>query len=230
MILTFINIASCYYSIYKYAKYFAKRHPKVIEDERAVAIVLKLEEESHSDDEKSSCVDGRSSFDSSNPSAPHFTVTAIGTGLGPPDQEHQQGESITSTDVVDFATAAAPTFQREPREGSTVPASRRPFSWQRTTSRARPDSTCSPLDEDRPHSHFSSPDMAEPAVHEDNPRRSVRTSIRWSLPRTQLDVDYYTSTFADNSNPKRASHKSDRSRSWMIINEGDEGEGVDIGR
>ena len=45
---TFVNIAFCYYSIYKYAKYFAMRQPKVIEDEVAVGIVLKLEKEAES--------------------------------------------------------------------------------------------------------------------------------------------------------------------------------------
>ncbi|KAL8720938.1 MAG: hypothetical protein Q9225_002265 [Loekoesia sp. 1 TL-2023] len=42
-VLGFINIASCYYAIYTYATYFAKRHPKVIEDDKAVEIVLSLE-------------------------------------------------------------------------------------------------------------------------------------------------------------------------------------------
>ncbi|KAF2139535.1 glycosyltransferase family 2 protein [Aplosporella prunicola CBS 121167] len=44
IVLTFINVASCYWSLYKYARYFAKRHPKVIEDEKAVEVVLRLEE------------------------------------------------------------------------------------------------------------------------------------------------------------------------------------------
>lgn len=43
-ILGFINIASCYYAIYTYATYFARRHPKVIEDDKAVEIVLRMEE------------------------------------------------------------------------------------------------------------------------------------------------------------------------------------------
>ncbi|KAH6653844.1 glycosyl transferase [Truncatella angustata] len=34
LILTLVNVASCYWSLYKYAKYFAKRHPKIIEDAR----------------------------------------------------------------------------------------------------------------------------------------------------------------------------------------------------
>ncbi|ROV95656.1 hypothetical protein VMCG_07545 [Cytospora schulzeri] len=44
LILTLVNVASCYWSLYKYARYFAKRHPKVIEDEKAVGVVLRLEE------------------------------------------------------------------------------------------------------------------------------------------------------------------------------------------
>lgn len=42
--LGFVNIASCYYAIYTYATYFAKRHPKVIEDHEAVEIILRMEE------------------------------------------------------------------------------------------------------------------------------------------------------------------------------------------
>jgi len=42
--LTFVNVASCWWSLWQYAKYFAKRHPRIIEDERAVGVVLKIEE------------------------------------------------------------------------------------------------------------------------------------------------------------------------------------------
>ncbi|KAI1341821.1 glycosyl transferase [Xylariaceae sp. FL0016] len=45
LILTLINVGSCYWSLFKYAQYFAKRHPKVIEDEKAVEVVMRLEEE-----------------------------------------------------------------------------------------------------------------------------------------------------------------------------------------
>lgn len=44
--LTFVNVASCWWSLWQYAKYFAQRHPKIIEDERAVGVVLKIEEDS----------------------------------------------------------------------------------------------------------------------------------------------------------------------------------------
>lgn len=45
MILAFVNVGSCYWSIFKYARYFAKRHLKVVEDEKAVEVILRLEEE-----------------------------------------------------------------------------------------------------------------------------------------------------------------------------------------
>ncbi|KAJ6007643.1 hypothetical protein N7540_011619 [Penicillium herquei] len=41
--LTVVNVVSCYWSLYKYARYFAKRHPKVIEDEQAIGVILSLE-------------------------------------------------------------------------------------------------------------------------------------------------------------------------------------------
>ncbi|KAJ3459314.1 hypothetical protein FSOLCH5_014204 [Fusarium solani] len=44
MALTAVNVASCYWSLFKYARYFAQRHPKVIEDERAVEVVVRLQE------------------------------------------------------------------------------------------------------------------------------------------------------------------------------------------
>lgn len=50
--LTFINIFSCYWSLYKYARYFAKRHPKVIEDQQAIEVVLSLEQDADSDFEE----------------------------------------------------------------------------------------------------------------------------------------------------------------------------------
>ncbi|KAH6889379.1 nucleotide-diphospho-sugar transferase [Thelonectria olida] len=42
IILAFVNIASCYWSIFKYARYFAKRHLKVVEDEKAVEVILQI--------------------------------------------------------------------------------------------------------------------------------------------------------------------------------------------
>jgi hypothetical protein len=43
-ILTLINVVSFYWSIWKYARYFATRHPKIVDDERAVEVVLRLED------------------------------------------------------------------------------------------------------------------------------------------------------------------------------------------
>jgi hypothetical protein len=47
VLIGFMNIASCYWSIYKYARYFARRHPKLNEDHKAVGMVLRLEEMIH---------------------------------------------------------------------------------------------------------------------------------------------------------------------------------------
>lgn len=44
-ILTAVNIASCYWSLYKYATYFAKRHPKIVESGKAIEVVLRLQED-----------------------------------------------------------------------------------------------------------------------------------------------------------------------------------------
>ncbi|KAI4087528.1 MAG: hypothetical protein LQ344_006723 [Seirophora lacunosa] len=164
LVLTFVNIASCYYSIYKYAKYFAKRHPKIIEDEKAVAVVLRLEEQSYSAKEKAAIVAGRSSVDSVSQLARRFTVTAVGTNLssiaqGPlPEAAHEEIE------VVDFATRAAPQLASVPegrlpeepgadlgpriwRAPPPMPARGRPFSWHRSTSNNSSGSNVSPLDE-----------------------------------------------------------------------------------
>lgn len=46
--LTVVNVFSCYWSLYKYARYFAQRHPKVIEDRDAVEVLLSLEKDSNS--------------------------------------------------------------------------------------------------------------------------------------------------------------------------------------
>ncbi|KAI1878558.1 uncharacterized protein JN550_000740 [Neoarthrinium moseri] len=50
LILTLVNVASCYWSLYKYAKYFAKRHPKIIEDEKAVEVAMRIDEETYIDE------------------------------------------------------------------------------------------------------------------------------------------------------------------------------------
>lgn len=52
LILTFINVASCYWSLFKYAKYFAKRHPKIIEDAKAVEVAMRVNDEQPIEEEK----------------------------------------------------------------------------------------------------------------------------------------------------------------------------------
>lgn len=43
--LTMINVLSCWWSVWMYASYFARRHPRIIDDANAVGVVLKIEEE-----------------------------------------------------------------------------------------------------------------------------------------------------------------------------------------
>jgi len=163
-VLTYVNIASCYYSIYKYAKYFAKRHPKVTEDESAVAVVLRLEEESYAELEKGAGLDQRASVDRGR----RFTVTAIGTNLSSVAQEPlQAGGAGEEIEVVDFGLASVPenATSVEPRRLSRTgrmpppipPAGRRrPYSWHRMTSNTSSDSNISPL-EQRKKPPFPSP-------------------------------------------------------------------------
>lgn len=65
IVLTLINVGSCYWSLYKYATYFAKRHPKIIEDEKAVNVVMRMQESS----------------DPTQKEGRRMTVTAIGAQL-----------------------------------------------------------------------------------------------------------------------------------------------------
>lgn len=49
LVLTLVNVASCWWSLWQYAKYFAKKHPRIVEDVNAVGVVLKIEEEHDSE-------------------------------------------------------------------------------------------------------------------------------------------------------------------------------------
>lgn len=126
IILTFVNIASCYYSIYRYAKYFAKRHAKVVEDENAVAIVLKLEEE-----------EGKLPQDPNNDStketesrARNYSITAVGTTLDSALNARPMDEPIDAltegVQITDFGAQTAPQLYSspEPLSSSTSPSPR----------------------------------------------------------------------------------------------------------
>ncbi|KAF2225743.1 glycosyl transferase, partial [Elsinoe ampelina] len=76
LVLTFVNVASCYYALFKYATYFARRHPKVIEDEKAVGVVLQLEEAR--DDESLLTQDEDSPLPPQPRTGRRMTVTAVG--------------------------------------------------------------------------------------------------------------------------------------------------------
>ena len=158
IVLTFVNTASCYYSIYKYAKYFAKRHPKVIEDEKAVAVVLRLEEEAYTVNEKAMILASQPSGDGASQIGRRFTVTAIGTNLSSVNQQANEQSTLQDVDVVDFADLGATILEsvpegelpREPRPAiprfDHIPFHPR-FSWQRSRSNESSNSRISPFDD-----------------------------------------------------------------------------------
>ncbi|KAI4228823.1 MAG: hypothetical protein L6R36_001325 [Xanthoria steineri] len=158
IVLTFVNTASCYYSIYKYAKYFAKRHPKVIEDEKAVAVVVRLEEEAYTVDEKAMILAGRPSGDGASQIGRRFTVTAVGTNLSSVDQQTHEQSTLPDVDVVDFADLGATILESVPEgelPGEPQPPTSRfdpipfhpRFSWQRSKSNQSSNSRISPFDD-----------------------------------------------------------------------------------
>lgn len=123
-VLTIVNILSCYYSIYKYAKYFAKRHPKVIEDEKAVGIVLKLEEE---EEEEAASRPGSASAtqyaesEREGPNVRERRVTVIAMSpLAAVPEEPQPDLGGTGVDVYDFAAQRAPTHSATPSGIETI--------------------------------------------------------------------------------------------------------------
>lgn len=83
-ILTMVNVASCYWAIYKYATYFANRHPKIIEDDKAVNVVLQLEE---------------AEIDKANNQGRRMTVTGIGSQVDVNIDGTPGGRRMTITSV-----------------------------------------------------------------------------------------------------------------------------------
>ncbi|KAJ4359220.1 hypothetical protein N0V95_002386 [Ascochyta clinopodiicola] len=110
IVLTGVNVASCYWSLYKYARYFAKRHPKVIEDEKAVEVIVRLEE--------TQMAAGAGGLGRS------LTVRTVGTRQAPSDpdrdsidlSEQAQAEGIATVDY-----AAINTVDRQPSRSNSDP-------------------------------------------------------------------------------------------------------------
>lgn len=136
LVLTFVNVASCYYAIYKYATYFANRHPKIIEDEKAVNVVLQLEEEEIDDDDPTLPAGGRrmsvtaigSQVDvpGGAPGGRRMTITAMGQRFSNPDititeEDKEEAEELiakperkASISIVKTGEAPAPFEARRP--------------------------------------------------------------------------------------------------------------------
>ncbi|KAF1829941.1 hypothetical protein BDW02DRAFT_125460 [Decorospora gaudefroyi] len=106
IVLTFINVASCYWSLYKYARYFARRHPKVIEDEKAVEVVIRLEE----DNSAPECGLGR-----------RLTVRTIQSG-GPDETDVDQLSPLGHVETRDSAYFVA----TQPEQAHTAGAGLKP--------------------------------------------------------------------------------------------------------
>ncbi|KAJ5058365.1 nucleotide-diphospho-sugar transferase [Bipolaris maydis] len=128
IVLTFVNVASCYWSLYKYARYFAKRHPKVIEDEKAVEVVIRLEEDQAS---KQGGLGRR------------LTVRTVG---GRPSVEEQVDDLDTARNSYDGLAAPepvmSPDFRKDSRPSShvlrTEGVAARDYFAEKTAAQGRP--------------------------------------------------------------------------------------------
>ncbi|KAI5209693.1 hypothetical protein E4T38_02375 [Aureobasidium subglaciale] len=141
LILTFVNVASCYYAIYKYATYFANRHPKIIEDEKAVNVVLQLEEEDVDDDPvlpaggrrmSVTAVGSQVDVPGGAPGGRRMTITAMGQSFNNPDStitEEEEEEEVSKKPErkapVNFVKAGDAHTSLEPRRPSIMVQGRR---------------------------------------------------------------------------------------------------------
>ncbi|KAI4850074.1 hypothetical protein E4T44_02961 [Aureobasidium sp. EXF-8845] len=135
LVLTFVNVASCYYAIFKYATYFATRHPKIIEDDKAVNVVLQLEEEDVEDDPvlpiggrrmSVTAIGSQVDVPSSAIGGRRMTITAMGQRFSDPDitireEDEEEVEELlekpvrrASINVVKTGDAPAPFETRRP--------------------------------------------------------------------------------------------------------------------
>jgi hypothetical protein len=83
-------VASCYWSLFKYARYFAKRHPKVIEDEKAVEVIVRLEE---------------NAIAVGNGLGRSLTVRTVGTKQSHAEHEHEYEHENEKVDPLEHAQA-----------------------------------------------------------------------------------------------------------------------------
>ncbi|KAF1360869.1 glycosyl transferase [Lizonia empirigonia] len=114
IVLTVVNVASCYWSLYKYARYFAKRHPKVIEDEKAVEVIVRLEETQMAAGSGNAGGLGRS-----------LTVRTIGTRqtANDHDQDNVDPEQAHTEGIAafDYAAADSSDLDRQPSHAHSDP-------------------------------------------------------------------------------------------------------------
>src|SRR5690242_12026248 len=118
IVLTAVNVASCYWSLYKYARYFAQRHPKVIEDEKAVEVIVRLEE---------------TQMAGAGGLGRRLTVRTVGArqpvnACGPEKTDSSQQAEAEGIEVIDYANAPTIT-KHEPSHAHS-----NPFGYSRHTS------------------------------------------------------------------------------------------------
>ena len=115
IVLTVVNVASCYWSLYKYARYFAKRHPKVIEDEKAVEVIVRLEETQMTVGADNAGGLGR-----------RLTVRTVGTSQTPNDYDAENVDPFEQAEAegiaaVDYAAVPAAEPSTDLERQTSVP-------------------------------------------------------------------------------------------------------------
>lgn len=126
LVLTLVNVASCYWSLYKYARYFAKRHPKVIEDEKAVEVVLRLEETTPVTKEDTI-------YEDESEGGRRMSVAVLGAQTNPRMSKRVSARfsyiSGSGDDTISISSPHSPTspLPMPPSPISPVPSSRSPY-------------------------------------------------------------------------------------------------------
>ncbi|KAH0389055.1 glycosyl transferase, partial [Aureobasidium melanogenum] len=206
IVLTLVNVGSCYWSLYKYAQYFARRHPKIVEDEKAVDVVLRMEEQHDTlaDQGRRMTITAvgaqtQGSVVEQTPSGPterKMTVTALGPKLdiqpmSPVAEQPEvftpairlQGERVSFTSL--RSNSSSVRIERLPSQTSEgISPSQYPgASLVHTTTPEKADTKS--LD------HHSSRGRRSGSIRSDSLRRST------SLPRSQTSADFASPGFEE---------------------------------
>ncbi|KAG9613025.1 glycosyl transferase, partial [Aureobasidium melanogenum] len=206
VVLTLVNVGSCYWSLYKYAQYFARRHPKIVEDEKAVDVVLRMEEQHDTlaDQGRRMTITAvgaqtQGSVVEQTPSGPterKMTVTALGPKLdiqpmSPVAEQPEvftpairlQGERVSFTSL--RSNNSSVKIERLPSQTSEgiSPSQHPEATLIRTTTAEKADA--------RSLERHSSRGRRSGSIRSDSLRRST------SLPRSQTSADFASPGFEE---------------------------------